>query len=165
VGNVGHFKSDDPLFWLVLVLKVYSCPSNAQSQLNSRILICCTCHLRGCSLFFPLLRLASSAYKSLLCLIPNLTWGGKGSHLFGLTCSVVLWRGRDTVNKHQRYVGCAHSKWTTAGLPQQKAACTSQIHSLRLPSVLWGPSPSRELISGYDTSGRYELSSIPERYG
>ena len=100
MGNVGHFKSDDPLFWLVLVLKVCSCPSNAQSQLNSRILICCTCHLRGCSPFFPLLRLASSAYKSLLCLIPTLTWGGESSHLFGLTCSVVLWRGRDTVNKH-----------------------------------------------------------------
>ena len=43
--------------------------------------------------------LASSVYTSLQCLISTLTQGGKGGHLFGLTCSVVLWEGRDTVNK------------------------------------------------------------------
>ena len=40
-----------------------------QSQLNCRILICCTCHFQDGYLFFSLLRLASSACKSFQCLI------------------------------------------------------------------------------------------------
>ena len=43
--------------------------------------------------------LASSVCKSLQCLISTLPQGGKGSHLFRLTCSIVLWRGRNTANK------------------------------------------------------------------
>ena len=39
--------------------------------------------------------------KSLQCLISALTQGGEGGHLLRLTCSVVLWRGRDTANKHR----------------------------------------------------------------
>ena len=44
--------------------------------------------------------LAPSVSKSLRCLISTLTQGGEGSHLFRLTCSVVLWGGRDAANKY-----------------------------------------------------------------
>ena len=44
--------------------------------------------------------LASSVCKSLQCLISTLTKGGKRGHLFRLTCSVLLWGGRNTANKY-----------------------------------------------------------------
>ena len=43
--------------------------------------------------------LASSVCWSLQCLISALTQGGGGGHFFRLTCSVVLWGGRNTANK------------------------------------------------------------------
>ena len=49
---------------------------------------------------FLLFILASSICKSLQCLISALTQGGGGGHLFRLTCSAVLWRGRNTANKY-----------------------------------------------------------------
>ena len=69
--------------------------------INCRILFYCTCHFWGSSHFFACL--ASSFCNSLQCLIPTLTQGGKGGHLFRLTCSVVLWR-RDTTNKYHWHV-------------------------------------------------------------
>ena len=92
--------SDNPLFQVVIVLKVYNCPSNAQPQFNFRILIFCTCHFWGSFPFFSLLKSASSACKYLHCVIYDLTQGGKGCHLFRLIGLVVLWRGSDSENKH-----------------------------------------------------------------
>ena len=43
--------------------------------------------------------LASSVCWSLQCLISALTQGGGGGHFVRLTCSVVLWGGRDAANK------------------------------------------------------------------
>ena len=63
---------------------------------NYRVLICCTCHCQSGSLLFVYFGLLC---KSLQCLISTLPQGGKGSHLFRLTCSIVLWRGRNTANK------------------------------------------------------------------
>ena len=48
--------------------------------------------------------LVSSVCKSLQCLISTLTQAGEGGHLFRLTCSVVLWRGRNTANKYHWHV-------------------------------------------------------------
>ena len=50
-----------------------------------------------------LLLLFFSAYTSLQCLTSTHLRGQKW-HLFGLTFSVVLWRGRDTANKHYWHV-------------------------------------------------------------
>ena len=67
------------------------------------------CQLKGFILlhlslpdWFPLLCfiLVSSVCKSLQCLISALTQEGEGGHLLKLTCSVVLWGGRNTVNKY-----------------------------------------------------------------
>ena len=43
--------------------------------------------------------LGSAVCWSLQCLISALTQGGCGGHFFRLTCSVVLWGGRDAANK------------------------------------------------------------------
>ena len=43
--------------------------------------------------------LASSVCWSLQCLISTLAQGGSGRHFSRLTCSVVLWGGRDAANK------------------------------------------------------------------
>ena len=48
--------------------------------------------------------LASSVCKSLQCLISALGQGGKGGHLFRLTCSVVEWGGRNTANTYHWHV-------------------------------------------------------------
>ena len=53
---------------------------------------------------FPLFILASSVCWSLQCLISALTQGGGGGHSFRLTCSVVLWGGRNTANKYHWHV-------------------------------------------------------------
>ena len=69
---------------------------------NYRVLICCTCHFQSSSLFF--------VYFVFLCLqvasVSNstLTEGGEGGHLFRLTCSVVLWGGRNAANKYHWHV-------------------------------------------------------------
>ena len=78
--------------------------------------------------------LASSVCKTLQCLISPLTLGGKGDHLLRLTCSVVLWGGRDTAKQIPlACVGNAHSGWTTLSLPQPKAACASWVYTARFP--------------------------------
>ena len=48
--------------------------------------------------------LAFSTFKSLQCLISTLKQGGEGGHLLRLTCSVVLWGGRNTAKKYHWYV-------------------------------------------------------------
>ena len=53
---------------------------------------------------FPLFILAFSVSWSLQCLISALTQGGAGGHFFRLTCSVVLWGGRNTANKYHWHV-------------------------------------------------------------
>ena len=64
-------------------------------------LICCTCCFQSSFLFFVL---ASSVCKSLQYLISALTQGGEGGHLLRLSCSVVLWGGRNTANTYHWHV-------------------------------------------------------------
>ena len=91
-----------------------------------------------CTLF-----LASAVCKCLQCLISALKQGGKGGHLFRLTCSVVLWGGRSLANKYHWhvYVGSAHSVWTTLGLPQLTVCVLSQSTLLRFKVALQGNCP------------------------
>ena len=49
--------------------------------------------------------LAYAVCKSLQCLNSTLTQGGKGAHLFRLTCSVVLWEGRKNAKKKKKITG------------------------------------------------------------
>ena len=52
----------------------------------------------------PSLFILASSASLFSVLISALTQGGEGGHLLRLTCSVVLWRGRDTANKHRWHV-------------------------------------------------------------
>ena len=105
-------------------------------NVNYRVLTCCTCHLQNSSLFI----LAFFVCKSLQRLISTLTQGGEGGHLFRLTCSVVLWGGRNIANKyHWRVWGvlavygphwvCPSSRLLSRGTVQSRPciSCTSQV--------------------------------------
>ena len=67
-----------------------------------------------------------------------LTQGGEGSHSFRLTCSVVLWGGRNTANKYHRRVWGVLRVWTTLGLPQIKVACASWVYIAQAPGYSAG---------------------------
>ena len=86
VGNLGSVQfqivPSSSLYIFSRSIGSFQCLVNA----NYRILISCTCHFQSGSLFI----LASSVCKSLQCLISTLKQGGKGGHLFRLTCSAVL---------------------------------------------------------------------------
>ena len=88
---------------------------------------------------FPLFILALSVCKSLQCIISTLTQAGRSSHLFRLTCSVVLWGRRNTANKYHWHVwGGALSVWATLGLPPLTACVLSWSTLLRLQVALQG---------------------------
>ena len=96
---------------------------------NYRVLICGTCHFQSS---FPLFILASPVCTSLQCLISALTQGGKVGHLFRLTCSVVLWGGRNTANK---YHWCVWGVLTVSGphwghsvCPYSWCVCFPSLH-------------------------------------
>ena len=111
---------------------------------NYRSLICCTCHFQSSSLFF--------VYFVFLCLqvasVSNstLTEGGEGGHLFRLTCSVVLWGGRDTANK---YHWCVWGVLAVYGphwvCPSSRQRVLPGSPLLRLQGALQGHCPKQTL--------------------
>ena len=117
--------------------------------------------------------LPSSACRSLQCLISALTQGGEGGHLFRLTCSVVLWGGRDPANKCQ---WCMWGVLTASGphwvcpSPGQRVLSGSALlrlqvalqgycpkwalHFMHFPGVSCSGSGSRLLRKGTDSARR-----------
>ena len=78
---------------------------------------------------FPLFILASSVCWSLQCLISALTQGGGGGHFFRLTCSVVLWGGRNTANKYHWHVwGVLAVFWPHWVCPCSWRVCFPSLH-------------------------------------
>ena len=100
-------------------------PSNVASA-NYRVLISCTCHFQSGSLFFIL---SSSVCKSLQYLTSTLPQGGEGGHLFRITCSIVLWGGRNTAN---RYHWCVQGVLAVSGphwvCPRSRYVCFPGLH-------------------------------------
>ena len=87
---------------------------------------------------FPLFILASSVCKSLQCLISALTQGGEGGHLFRLTCSVVLWGGRNTANKYHWHVWeCLQCPGQTGFAPAQ-GVCAFPVYTAQAPGCSAG---------------------------
>ena len=79
--------------------------------------------------WFPLFILASSVCRSLQCLISALTGGGEGGHLFRLTCSVVLWGGRNTADKsHWRVWGVLAGSQPHWACPGSQRVCFHGLH-------------------------------------
>ena len=90
--------------------------------------------------------MASSVCKSLQCLISTLTQGDEGGHLFRLTCSVVLWGGRDTANKYHWHVWGLLTVYGPHWVcPSSRLCGLSGSTLLRLQSALQGHCPKQAL--------------------
>ena len=111
--------------------------------------------------------LASSVCKSLQCLMSALTQGDGGSHLFKLTCSVVLRGERNTANKYHWHVWrvllvsgphwiCPHS-WRVCTARIQVALqgnCLKQaLDCVHFPGLSHSGSGSWVLHKGTDSVG------------
>ena len=94
---------------------------------------------------FPLFILVSYVCKSLQCLTSTLAQGDGSVHLFRLTCSVVLWGGRNTANISLVCVGSVCSVSATLGLPPLTACVLSQSTLLKLQVALKENSPRQAL--------------------
>ena len=85
--------------------------------------------------WFPLFILASSVYWFLQCLISALTQAGSGGHFFRLTCSVVLWRGRNTASKCLRGVlAVSQPHWIC---PRSQRVCFPSLHCSGSRLLCW----------------------------
>ena len=109
----------------------FQCLVNA----NYRVLICCTCHFQGGSIFFIL---ASSVCKSLQFLISILAQRGEGGHLLRLTCSVGMWGGRNSVNIYPWHVLGMLAVYGPQGLPQLTTACAFPVYTAQAPGCSIG---------------------------
>ena len=90
--------------------------------------------------------LAPSVCKSLQCLSSTLTQGGEGGHLFSLTCSLVLWEGRNNANKYHRHVwGVTLVYGPHQVCPSSQLHVLSQSTLLRLQVALQGYCPKPAL--------------------
>ena len=90
--------------------------------------------------------LVSSVCRSLQCLISILTKGGEGGHLLRLTCSVVLWGGRNTANKYHWHVWGVLVVYRPHGVcPSSRWPVLSQSTLLRLQVALQGNCPKLAL--------------------
>ena len=115
-----------------------------------------------------LLFILASVCWSLQCLISALTQGGSGGHYFRLTCSVVLWGGRDTANKYTgvclqclSHTGPAHIH-SVCALPAHTAqalGCSTGdslrpgLGCLHLPGLSRSGSGTRVVLRGADSVG------------
>ena len=82
--------------------------------------------------------LASSVCKSLQCLISALTQGGECGHLFRLTCSVVLWGGRNTANKYHWRVWEMLACLDHTGFSPAHGTCAFPVYTAQAPGCSAG---------------------------
>ena len=110
--------------------------------------------------------LASSVCWFLQCLISTLTHGGKGGHLFRLTCSVVLWGGRHTANKyHWRVWGVLAMFQLHWVCPCSRRVCPPYLHCLGSRLLCREPSEAGPGLYALPRSKplRFRFSGTPQR--
>ena len=105
---------------------------------------CSQCQLQGFNLlhlslpnWFTLFILASSVCNSLRCLISALTLGCEGGHLFRLSCSVMLWGGRNFANITGMCGECSQCLGHT-GFATAHCMCAFPVYTARLQVALQG---------------------------
>ena len=114
----------------------------------------------------PLFILASSVCWSLQCLISALTQGGSGGHFFRLTCSIVLWGGRDAAKKyHWRLWGVlpvAQPHWVC---PRSQRVCFPSLHCSSSRLLCWELSEASPGLYALPRSKplRFRYSGTPQR--
>jgi len=123
--------------------------------------------------WFPLFILASSVCWSLQCLISTLTQGGDGGHFFRLTCSVVLWGGRNTANKYHWCVWGVLAvfplHWVPTPHPHlpscSEHVCFPSLHCLGSRLLCWELSEAGPWLYAFPRSEllRFRFSGTPQR--
>ena len=119
--------------------------------------------------WFPLFILASSVCWSLRCLISALTQVGEGGLLFRLTCSAMLWGGRNTTNKYHwcawGVLAVSGPHWVCSPCPRSRlTACVlSQSTLLRLQVALQGAGPGLHALPRSKLL-RFRFSGTPQRH-
>ena len=111
--------------------------------------------------------LASSVCKSLQCLISALTQGSKGGHLFSLTCSVVLWGGRNIANKYYWHVWAVLAVYEPHWACPALGVCAFLVYTAQAPGCSAGELskagpgchalPRSKLL-------RFRFSGTPQKY-
>ena len=64
--------------------------------------------------------------------------GGKGGHLFKLTCSVVLWEGRNTANKYHGTCGECSQCMDHTGFVSAHGTCALPVYTTQAPDCSAG---------------------------
>ena len=112
---------------------------------------------------FPLFNLASSVCWPLQCLISTLTQGGGGGHFFRLTCSVVLWRGRNTASKCLPGVlAVSQPHWIC---PRSQRVCFPSLHCSGSRLLCWELSEAGPAFRAFPRSKlfRFRYLGSPRR--
>ena len=110
-------------------------PLQCLVNVNSRALICCTCHFQSGSSLFIWLPLFAGLFVSNF----HSDTRGEGGHLFRLACSVVLWGGH-CKQTSLVCVGCSQCV-DRAGCPSSRRRVPSGSTLLRLQRALRGNCP------------------------
>ena len=111
--------------------------------------------------------LASSVCRSLWCLISALTQGGEGGHLFRLTCSVGLWGGRNTANKHHWHVWGVLTVFQPHWVcPRSRCVCFPSLHCSGSRLLCWELSDAGPGLRALPRSKplRFGYSGSPQRH-
>ena len=123
-------------------------PLQCLVNVNYRVLICCAFPFQSISLFlvyFGFLYLQVSSVSNFC-----LDIGGEDGHLFRLTCSVVLWGGRNNANK---YHWCVWGLLTVYGphwvCPSSRWRVLPRSTLLRFQGALQGHCPKQALCFMY----------------
>ena len=131
--------------------------------LTTGILICCTCHFQSGSLclfgFFCLQLFSGSNFH------PD-TRGRRCSALFRLTCSVVLWGGRNTANKyHWRVWGMLAVFQLHWVCPCSRCVCFPSLHCSDSRLLCWELSDMGSGLHAFPRSKplRFRFLGTPQR--
>ena len=134
-------------------------------EANYRVLICCTCHFQSSSLFF--------VYFSFLCLqvssVSNFHPDTRGRWwtFFRLTCSVVLWGGRNTANKYHWHVWGVLAVSGPHFFAATHSVCAFPVYTAQAPGYSAGElsnvSPGLDALLRSKLL-RFRFSGTPQRY-
>ena len=115
--------------------------------------------------WFPLFVLTTVCWP-LQCLISALTQGGGGGHFFRLTCSVVMWGGRNTANKHHRRVwGVLAASQLHRVCPRSPCVCFHGLHCSGSRLLCWKLSEAGSGLRALPRSKplSFRFSGTPQR--